>query len=41
MLSPFTGKYLNSDEFYKEDKITFIDNIENKLLESKVNLEIL
>jgi len=41
MFSPLTGKYLNSDDFCKEDKITLIDNIENKLLEAKVNLEIL
>ena len=35
-----TGKYLDSDEICQEDKIIFTDNIENKLLESKVNLQL-
>ena len=41
MFSPLTGEYLNSEEFCKEDKITLVDNIENKLLQAKVNLEVL
>ena len=41
MFSPLTGKYLNSDEVCKEEKITFEDSIENKILESGVNLQII
>ena len=40
IFSPLTGKYLDSDEICQEDKIIFTDNIENKLLESKVNLQL-
>ena len=41
IFSPITGKYLNSDELCKDDKITIIDSIEDKLSEAKVNLKIL
>ena len=41
MFSPFNGKYLNSDELCQEDKITFVDSIENKLIQAKVDLQIL
>ena len=41
MFSPLTGKYINSDELCQEDKITIIDNIENKLSEAKVDLQII
>ena len=41
MHSPLTGKYLNSDEVCQEDKITIIGNIENKLSEANVDIEIL
>jgi hypothetical protein len=41
MFSPLTGKYLNSDEVCQEDKITIIGNIENKLSEANVDIEIL
>ena len=41
MFSPLTGKYLNSDIICQEDKITIIDSIEDKLLETKVNIQIL
>ena len=40
IFSPLTGKYLDSDEICQEDKIIITDNIENKLLESKVNLQL-
>ena len=41
MFSPMTGEYLDSDEICKEDKIIFTDSIEDKLLQSKVNLKII
>ena len=41
LFSSLSGKYLNSDEICKDDKITLIDSIENKLLESKVNINII
>ena len=41
IFSPLTGKYLNSDEICKEDKIMIVDSIEDKLLEAKVNLQVL
>ena len=39
IFSPLTGEYLNSDEICKEEKITIIDSLEDKLLESKVNIK--
>ena len=39
MFSGSTGKYLNSDEICKEDKINFIESLESKLLDSKVSIE--
>jgi hypothetical protein len=41
MFSPLTGKYLDSDEICKDDKIILTDSIEDKLSEAKVNLQIL
>ena len=41
MFSPLTGKYLNAEEICKNDKITIIDSMEDRLLESRVNLEFL
>ena len=41
IFSPLTGKYLNSDEICKEDKIIVTESIEDKLLDLKINLNIL
>ena len=41
MFSPLTGKYLKAEEICKNDKITIIDSMEDRLLESRVNLEFL
>ena len=39
--SILTGEYIDSDEICKEEKIIIKDSIENKLLESKVDLNLL
>lgn len=41
MFSPITGKYLNAEKIYKEDKITVINSIENRIVESRVNFQFL
>ena len=41
LFSPITGKYLNSEEICKDDKIMVEDSIENKILESGVDVELL
>ena len=41
LYSSLTGKYLNSDIICKEEKITIVDSIENKLLATKVNIEVI
>ena len=41
MFSPLSGKYLNAEEICFEDKISIIDSIEGKLLESGVDVKIL
>ena len=40
MFSNITGKYLDTEEICKEDKITIKDSINDKLLESGVNIDI-
>ena len=39
MFSPLTGNYLNSEEICREDKITIVNTIEEKLAEAKVNID--
>ena len=41
MFSPLTGEYLDSDTICEEEKITFTESIEDKLLDAKMNLQIL
>ena len=41
MFSPITGKLLDSDTICEEDKITFTESIEDKLLDAKMNLQVL
>ena len=36
-----TGKYLNSSEICNEDKITLIESLENKLLDTKIDIQTL
>ena len=41
MFSPLNGRHLNSDEICQDDKITIEDSIEDRLLNSGVNFQIL
>ena len=41
LYSPLTGKYLNSEEICKDDKIVIKENISNKLSESGVDIDII
>ena len=41
LFSPLTGEYLNSDTICKDEKITITDSIEDKLLEARMNLQVL
>ena len=41
MFSPLTGEYLDSDTICEEDKITFTESIEDRLLDAKMNIQIL
>ena len=41
MFSPLTGEYLNSDTICEEVKITFTESLEDRLLDAKMNIQIL
>ena len=41
IFSSLTGKYLNSSEICNEDKITLIESLENKLLDTKIDIQTL
>ena len=41
IFSPLTGEYLDSDTICEEDKITFTESIEDKLLDAKMDLQVL
>ena len=38
MFNPLTGEHLDSDTICEEDKITFTESIEDKLLDAKMDL---
>ena len=41
LYSPLTGKYLNSEEICKDDKIVIKEDISNKILESGVDIDVI
>ena len=41
MFSPINGKYQNSEEICAEDKIIFIESIENKILQSGIDINLI
>ena len=41
LFSPTTGKYLKSDEICKDNKIMVVENLEEKILESGINFNVI